>query len=263
MQNNMMRRAQLNWVFEIVKLILLVFSGYLTYGFLSRFLPGMWFRVLALVLYEGGLVFWHYIHHYRSETPRQHMFSKNMQRLSMAAVASAAGYQLLTLVSAGFGDALPSWTHFVVEIATSAVFLLQVWAFMHWEQLSRYYQAVEHSYNRELASGQAGMVRAALAATGTVNEPVTVVEADQNLALPQAPSEEDGEASGDTDLAAPNVVQKVINAATAKVAPVRVEDRLLVLELLAKEHPEMSAKEIAAQTGLSPRSVRRWQKEGR
>jgi len=256
---NQMRRHQMGLVFEIVKLILLVFSGFLTYGFLSRFLPGMWFRILALVLYEGGLVFWHYVHHYKTETARQHMFSRNMERLSLAAVGSAAGYQLLTLVSAGFGDALPTWTHFVVEMATSAVFLLQVFAFMKWEKLSSYYAAVEHSYNRQLASGQAGMISAALAQVDTVK----VVEADQNLALPAAASEEEAEATGDTDLAAPTIMQKVINAATAKASPVRVEDRLLVLDLLAKEHPEMSAKEIAAHTGLSPRSVRRWQKEGR
>ncbi len=256
---NQMRRHQMSWVFEIVKLVLLVFSAYLTFGFLSRFLPNPWFRVLALILYEGSLIFWHYAHHARAETPKQHMFSKNMQRLALLAVASAAGYQLLSMVSAGFGDALPGWTHFVVEITTSAVFLLNVWAFMHWEQLSRYYQAVEHSYNRELASGQAGMISAALSATDSVK----VVEADQNLALPAAAPEEDAEASADTDLAAPTIMQKVINAATAKASPVRVEDRLLVLDLLAKEHPEMSAKDIAAQTGLSPRSVRRWQKEGR
>ena len=247
----------MSWVFELVKLALLVLSGYLTYGFLSRFLGDMWFRILAL--YEGGLLFWHYIHHYKTETPRQHMFSRNMERLSLAAVGTAAGYQLLTLVSAGFGDSLPGWTHHGVEIATAAVFMLQLFAFTKWEKLSHYYAAIEHSYNRQLASGQAGMISAALAATDSVK----VVEADQNLALPQAPSEEDGEASSDTDLAAPNVVQKVINAATAKVAPVRVEDRLLVLELLKREHPDLSAKEIAAHTGLSARSVRRWQREGR
>jgi len=256
---NMMRRHQMNWVFEIVKLALLVLSGYLTYGFLTRFLGDFWFRILALVLYEGGLLFWHYVHHYKVETPRQHMFSRNMERLSLLAVGTAAGYQLLTLVSHSFGDVLPGWTHTVIEIATVVIFMVQLWAFTKWEKLSNYYAAVEHSFNRQLASGQAGMISAALASTDSVK----VVEADQNLALPAAAPEEDAEASADTDLAAPTIMQKVINAATAKASPVRVEDRLLVLDLLAKEHPEMSAKDIAAQTGLSPRSVRRWQKEGR
>ncbi len=147
----------------------------------------------------------------------------------------------------------------MIEIATVVIFMVQLWAFTKWEKLSNYYAAVEHSFNRQLASGQAGMISAALASTDSVK----VVEADQNLALPAAAPEEDAEASADTDLAAPTIMQKVINAATAKASPVRVEDRLLVLDLLAKEHPEMSAKDIAAQTGLSPRSVRRWQKEGR
>ncbi len=82
----------MNWVFEIVKLALLVLSGYLTYGFLTRFLGDFWFRILALVLYEGGLLFWHYVHHYKVETPRQHMFSRNMERLSLLAVGTAAGF---------------------------------------------------------------------------------------------------------------------------------------------------------------------------
>src|SRR5712691_10337904 len=96
---NMMRRHQMGLVFELVKLALLAFSGILTYGFLSRFLDNFWFRILALTMYEGGLIFWHYVHHYKTETARQHMFSRNMERLSLAAVGSAAGYQLLTLVS--------------------------------------------------------------------------------------------------------------------------------------------------------------------
>ncbi len=249
----MLRRSQLNWIFEIVKLILLVFSGYLTYGFLSRFLPGIWFRVLALVLYEGSLVFWHYVHHYRSDSPRAHLFSKNMQRLALLAVASAAGYQLLTLVSAGFGDALPSWTHFVVEITTSAVFLLNVWAFMHWEQLSRYYQAVETGYNRELASGQAGMVRAALAQTDTV-----VVEADQNSAALPGPSEADGDVLSEGDSATSNTLSKVIKMIPQKVGRVRLEDRLLALEALSEKHPDLSVKDLSIQTGISERAIRNW-----
>lgn len=259
MQNNMLRRAQINWLFEIVKLILLAFSAYLTYGFLSRFLPNMYFRVLALILFEGSLLWWHYVHLYRSESPKQFLFSLNMERIAIAAIATSAGYQLLSLISSGFGDALPGWTHFVVEISVSVIFLINIWAFVAWDKRSRVYQAVVHSYNRELAGNQTGMISAALAQTDTT----TVVEADQNPALPEPASEEEAEASADTDLAPPTVVQKMINAATAKVTPVRVEDRLLVLELLAKEYPGMSAKEISALTGLSVRSVRRYQKEGR
>jgi len=154
LQNNMMRRQQMNWIFELVKLALLGVSGYLTYQFLARFLPDFWFRILALVFYEAGLLAWHYIHHWRSETPKQHMFSKKMERLCMAAVGTAAGYQLLSMVSHSFGDVLPSWTHFVVEVATVVIFLVNVWAFMRWEKLSHYYAAVDHSYNRQLAGNQ-------------------------------------------------------------------------------------------------------------
>jgi hypothetical protein len=258
-QNNMMRRAQLNWVFEIVKLVLLVFSGYLTYGFLSRFLPGMWFRILALVLYEGGLVFWHYIHHYRAETPKQHMFSRNMERLSLAAVGSAAGYQLLTLVSAGFGDALPGWTHFVVEIATAAVFLLQVFAFMKWDKLSSYYAAVEHSFNKQLASGQTGMISAALAQVDTI-----IVEADdENKSSLPAASEADADTSTTGDSAAQNTLQKVVKMLPQSTKRVRLEDRVLALESLARAHPELSVKDLASQTGLGESTIRKWQKEGR
>jgi len=253
LQTNMLRRRQISWIFEIVKLLLLAFSAYLTYGFLSRFLPNMWFRILALVLYEGGLIFWHFVHHYRSETPRQHMFSANMERLSLAAVASAAGYQLWSLVSAGFGDVLPSWTHFIIEIATSAIFLLNVWAFMAWSKRSRYYEAVERSYNKELASGQAGMVRAALAQTDTV-----VVEADENsAALPEA-SEADGAGDGEGDSAASTTLSKVIKMIPEKVQRARVEDRLLALESLVSVHPELSVKQLAQQTGLSERAIRNW-----
>lgn len=249
----------MNWVFEIVKLALLVLSGYLTYGFLTRFLGDFWFRILALVLYEGGLLFWHYVHHYKVETPRQHMFSRNMERLCLGAITNAAGYQLLTLVSHSFGDSLPWWTHTVVEIVTVVIFLVQVWAFMKWEKLSTYYAAVEHSFNRQLASGQAGMVRAALASTDSVK----VVEADEKLTQALPAPEAEPEAIENTELNTPKVMQKVINAVTAKASPVRVEDRLLVLELLKREYPNLTTKEIAAQTGLSPSSVRRWQKEGR
>jgi hypothetical protein len=256
LQHNMMRRHQMNWIFEIVKLVLLVFSGYLTYGFLSRFLPSMWFRILALVLYEGSLIFWHYAHHARAETPKQHMFSKNMQRLALLAVASAAGYQLLSLVSAGFGDALPGWTHFVVEITTSVVFLLNIWAFMHWEQLSRYYQAVERGYNRELASGQTGMISAALAQVDTVK----VVEADENSGTLPSASEADTEASSTGDSAPQISLQKVVKMLPQVSKRVRLEDRELALESLAAAHPELSVKELAQNTGLSESSVRAWKR---
>ncbi len=249
----------MNWVFEIVKLALLVLSGYLTYGFLTRFLGDFWFRILALVLYEGGLLFWHYVHHYKVETPRQHMFSRNMERLSLLAVGTAAGYQLLTLVSHSFGDVLPGWTHTVIEIATVVIFMVQLWAFTKWEKLSNYYQAIEQHYNRELTGQHQAIVRAALASTDSVK----IVEADENVTQALPAPEAEQEAIANSELNAPNVVQKVINAATAKASPVRVEDRLLVLELLKKEHPNLTTKEIAAQTGLSPSSVRRWQKEGK
>jgi AraC-like DNA-binding protein len=256
LQNNMLRRHQLNWIFEIVKLILLVFSGYLTYGFLSRFLPNPWFRVLALILYEGSLVFWHYVHHYRSETPKQHLFSKNMQRLALAAVASAAGYQLLTLVSAGFGDALPGWTHFVVEIATSAVFLLQVWSFMHWEQLSRYYQAVEHSYNRELASGQAGMISAALAQESSVK----VVESDENSGAIESPSEADVATLSNEASATHRTIEKGVKLLAQSTKRAKVKDRELALEALLAARPDMSVKDLASQVGLGESAVREWKK---
>jgi len=259
MQNNMMRRHQMGLVFEAIKLLLLLVSGYLTYQFLGRFLPNMWFRIAALAMYEVGLLAWHYIHHWKVETPKQHMFSKNMERLCLLAVGSAAGFQLLSMVSAGFGDHLPSWTHTLVEFVTVGVFMIQIWAFTRWEKLSRYYQAVEHGFNRELASGQTGMISAALAQTDTV-----VVEADsENKSIAAPATEADADTSSNGDLAAPNALQKVVKLLPQSTKRVRLEDRILALEALAKAHPDMSAKELAAQVGLGESSVRRWQKEGR
>ncbi len=253
----------MNWVFEIVKLALLVLSGYLTYGFLTRFLGNFWFCILALVLYEGGLLFWHYVHHYKVETPQQHMFSRNMEKLSLFAVGTAAGYQLLTLVSHSFGDVLPGWTHTGIEIATVVIFMVQLWAFTKWEKHSHYYQAIEASYNQELTGQHRAIVRAALASTDSVK----VIEADpqtgEKLTLPQPSPEAEVEAIENTELNTPNVVQKMFDLAPQKLRGVRVEERLLVLEALKKEHPDLTTKEIAAQTGLSPSSVRRWQKEGK
>lgn len=256
MQVNMLRRRQISWLFEVVKLILLGFSAYLTYGFLSRFLPNMWFRILALVLYEGGLIFWHFVHHYRSETPRQHLFSANMEKLSLAAVASAAGYQLWSLVSAGFGDVLPGWTHFVIEVATSLIFLLNVWAFMAWEKRSRYYEAVEHSYNRELAGNNQGMISAALAQTGSVK----VVESDENSGALPAASEADLDTSTNGDSAAHNRLDRVVKMIPQVSKRGRVEDRQLALEALLKAHPDMSVRDLAQQVGLSDSAVRAWKR---
>jgi len=253
---NMMRRHQMNWVFEIVKLALLVLSGYLTYGFLTRFLGDFWFRILALVLYEGGLLFWHYVHHYKVETPRQHMFSRNMERLSLLAVGTAAGYQLLTLVSHSFGDVLPSWTHTVIEIATVVIFMVQLWAFTKWEKLSNYYQAVEQHYNRELTGQHRAIVSAALASTDSVK----VVESNENSGALPSPSEADGEASTTGDSAAQNTLQKVVKMLPASTRRVRLEDRVLALEALAAAHPELSVKELALQTGIGESTVRQWKK---
>jgi hypothetical protein len=179
-----------------------------------------------------------------------------MERLSLAAVGSAAGYQLLTLVSAGFGDALPSWTHFVVEIATAAVFLLQVFAFMKWDKLSSYYAAVEHSYNKQLASGQTGMIQATLAQVDTVR----VVEADENSAALPASSEVDAEASTTGDSVAQNTLQKVVKMLPQSTKRVRLEDRELALESLFAAHPELSVKELSQQVGLSESTVRQWKR---
>ncbi len=98
MQNNMMRRHQMGLVFEAIKLLLLLVSGWLTYQFLGRFMPNMWERVASLAMYELGLLAWHYIHHYKSETPRQHMFSKNMEKLCLqTGMISAALAQVDTV----------------------------------------------------------------------------------------------------------------------------------------------------------------------
>ena len=251
-----MRRHQMNWVFEIVKLALLLLSGYLTYGFLTRFLGDFWFRILALVLYEGGLLFWHYVHHYKVETPRQHMFSRNMERLSLLAVGTAAGYQLLTLVSHSFGDVLPGWTHTVIEIATVVIFMVQLWAFTKWEKLSNYYQAIEQHYNRELTGQHRAIVSAVLASTDSVK----VVESNENSGALPSPSEADGEASTTGDSAAQNTLQKVVKMLPASTRRVRLEDRVLALEALAAAHPELSVKELALQTGIGESTVRQWKK---
>ncbi len=252
----MLRRSQLNWVFELVKLALLGVSGYLTYGFLSRFLPDFWFRILALVLYELGLLMWHYVHHYRSETPRQHLFSKNMETLCLLAVASAAGYQLLTLVSHSFGDVLPSWSHTVVEIVTVLIFLIEVWAFMKWEKLSHYYEQVEHHYNQQLTGQHRALIAAHLAATDSVK----VVEADENSAALPASSEADEDTSTTGDSAAHNTLQKVVKMLPNPTKRVRLEDRELALESLASAHPELSVRDLAQQVGLSESTVRQWKK---
>jgi hypothetical protein len=259
LQQNMMRRHQMGLVFEAIKLLLLLVSGYLTYQFLGRFLPNMWFRIAALAMYELGLLAWHYIHHWKVETPRQHMFSKNMERLCLLAVGSAAGFQLLSMVSAGFGDHLPGWTHTVVEFVTVAIFMIQIWAFTRWEKLSRYYQAVEHSYNRELAGNQTGMIQATLAQTDTVR----VVEADENSAALPAASEADADTSSNGDSVAQNTLQKVVKMLPQSTKRVRLEDRVLALESLAKAHPELSVKDLSSQTGLGESTIRKWQKEGR
>jgi hypothetical protein len=272
MHNNM-QRHQMGLIYELVKLALLALSGYLTYGFLSHFLGDFWFRLLALVLYEGGLLFWHYVHHYKVETPRQHMFSRNMERLSLAAVGSAAGYQLLTLVSRSFGDALPTWTHTAVEITTAVVFMLQLFAFTKWEKLSHYYAAVERYYNRQMGQQSTALVAAFLPATGTANSSVKVVESDEKLAGTEAavqaiagPNDAD-ELAGDIDTANPTaksvfqMAGDLLDKATSKPKYARLEDRREVLSLLSSAHPDYTQQQLADGTGLSLRSVQRWQRE--
>jgi hypothetical protein len=83
LQTNMMRRHQMGIVFEAIKLLLLLVSGLLTYQFLGRFMPSMWERIAALAMYELGLLAWHYIHHWKVETPKQHMFSKTLSLYSV------------------------------------------------------------------------------------------------------------------------------------------------------------------------------------
>ena len=256
MQNNMMRRHQMGFVFEAIKLLLLLVSGWLTFQFLGRFMPNMWERIAALAMYELGLLAWHYIHHWKVETPRQHMFSKNMERLCLLAVGSAAGFQLLSMISAGFGDSLPHWTHTLVEFVTVAIFMIQIWAFTRWEKLSRYYQAVEIGFNRELAGNQTGLISAALAQTD-VSE---VVDADENSGALPASSEADAAISTTGDSAAQNTLQKAVKFLPQVTKRVRLEDRELALESLASAHPELSVKDLAQQVGLSESTVRQWKK---
>jgi hypothetical protein len=255
-QVNLMRRHQMGIVFEAIKLLLLLVSGWLTYNFLGRFMPSMWERIAALAMYEVGLLAWHYIHHYKSETPKQHMFSKNMERLCLLAVGSAAGFQLLSMISAGFGDHLPGWTHTAVEFTTVAIFMIEIWAFTRWEKLSRYYQAVERGFNHELASGQAGMISAALAQESSVK----VVESDENSGAIASASEASLDASGESDSAARIALQKTVKFLPQSIKRARVKDRELALEALSSAHPELSVKELAAQVGLGESAVREWKK---
>ncbi len=256
MQPNMMRRHQMGIVFEAIKLLLLLVSGWLTFQFLGRFMPNMWERIASLAMYELGLLAWHYIHHYKSETPHQHMFSKNMERLCLLAVGSAAGFQLLSMVSAGFGDSLPHWSHTVVEFVTVGVFMLQIWAFTRWEKLSKFYQAVEMSYNKELASNQTGLIRAELAQFGTTK----IVESDEHSgALPDA-SQASLDASTTDDSAAHISLQKVVKLLPQVSKRVTLKEREVALESLATTHPELSVKDLAQQVGLSESTVRQWKK---
>jgi len=252
----MMRRHQMGFVFEAIKLLLLLVSGWLTFQFLGRFMPNMWERIAALAMYELGLLAWHYIHHWKVETPRQHMFSKNMERLCLLAVGSAAGFQLLSMISAGFGDSLPHWTHTLVEFVTVAIFMIQIWAFTRWEKLSRYYQAVEIGFNRELAGNQTGLISAALAQTD-VSE---VVDADENSGAIASTSEADAAISTTGDSAPQISLQKVVKMLPQVTKRVRLEDRELALESLFSAHPELSVRDLAQQVGLSESTVRQWKK---
>ncbi len=255
MQNNMMRRHQMGLVFEAIKLLLLLVSGWLTFQFLGRFMPNMWERIASLAMYEIGLLAWHYIHHYKSETPAQHMFSKNLERLCLLAVGSAAGFQLLSMVSAGFGDNLPHWTHTVVEFVTVAIFMIEIWAFTRWEKLSRYYQAVERGFNRELATGQTGMIKAALAQTDTI-----VVESDDNSGAIAAPSEADVATLSNETSAAHRTLEKGVKLLAQSTKRAKVKDREIALEALLAARPDMSVKELASQVGLGESAVREWKK---
>src|SRR6266699_5009641 len=184
------------------------------------------------------------------------MFSKNMERLCLLAVGSAAGFQLLSMISAGFGDSLPHWTHTLVEFVTVAIFMIEIWAFTRWEKLSRYYQAVEHGFNRELAGNQTGMISAALAQVDTVK----VVEADENSGTLPAPSEADAAISTTEGSAAHNTLSRVVKMLPNPTKRVRLEDRELALESLASAHPELSVRDLAQQVGLSESTVRQWKK---
>ena len=257
MQNNMMRRHQMGFVFEAIKLLLLLVSGWLTFQFLGRFMPNMWERIAALAMYELGLLAWHYIHHWKVETPRQHMFSKNMERLCLLAVGSAAGFQLLSMISAGFGDSLPHWTHTLVEFVTVAIFMIQIWAFTRWEKLSRYYQAVEIGFNRELAGNQTGMISAALAQTD-VSE---VVDADENSGALPAASEADAAISTNADSAPQISLQKVVKLLPQVSKRVTLKDRELALESLVTTHPDLTVKQLSQQLGIGESTIRQWKKD--
>jgi hypothetical protein len=233
------------------------FSITLSYMFFLSITPPdkSWFTYTGLGLTEGGFVLWMAVFMLTRHDPVHKAIALVMACACAFTSLAVAGYEFYVLLSSEFALAHNALVIQAISILLEIMFGAHITAFII-DMFASYFARPGHAFR---ASGRAVMVSNAFEQTGSA----TVVEADQKLALPEGTSEAEAEASGDTELALPNVVQKVINAASAKVAPVRVEDRLLVLELLAKEHPEMSAKEIAAQTGLSPRSVRRWQKEGR
>jgi hypothetical protein len=233
------------------------FSITLSYMFFLSITPHdkPWFTYTGLGLTEGGFVLWMAVFMLTKHHPVHKAIALVMACACAFTSVVIAGYEFYALLSSEFALAHNALVIQAISILLEVMFAAHITAFIS-DMFASYFARPGHSFR---ASGRAVMVSNTLAQTDTVH----VVEADQNPALPAPPSEADAEATGDTDLAQPTVVQKVINAATAKVAPVRVEDRLLVLELLSREHPEMSAKEIASHTGLSPRSVRRWQKEGR
>jgi hypothetical protein len=266
MQNSM-HRQQAGLVFQAVKLLIYAVSGYLTYEFLTPIFSDPWFRAGALALYEGGLIFWHYMHHRKADTPRQHMFSGNMEYVSFLAVGSAAGYQLYVLVSHSFGDTLPDWVRTAIPVVTAFVFMTQILAFVRWARMSHYYEAVERFYDRQLSQRSNVLVSAYLPATATTK----VVESAENPALPEATPVGDVDhapvielpVASDVPETMARLVDGLIQKTPLKRNPVRVEDRLLVLEALKISHPTLTPKQIADQTGLSERSVRRWQREGK
>jgi hypothetical protein len=147
-------KKQYHWFMWAMMALIYATSAIFTFMLLSEFVENPIIRVLTLIVYEGGLFAWGFVHHFLAENYDQHKLSLIAEWVSFIAVLSASVLYLFTLEERVYGLIVPSWVFsMTIPIVGAASFAFDIFCVFQWQKLSLAYQEQVATYKEKHTTG--------------------------------------------------------------------------------------------------------------
>lgn len=147
-------KKQYHWFMWVMMALIYATSAIFTFMLLSEFVENPIVRVLTLIVYEGGLFAWGFVHHFLAENYEQHKLSLIAEWVSFIAVLSASVLYLFTLEERVYGLIVPSWVFsMTIPIVGAVSFSFDIYCVFQWQKFSITYQEQVATYKVKHTTG--------------------------------------------------------------------------------------------------------------